>query len=145
LFVLLLDLVLAVDPPKLAALHPAGMAIGSGLTVEAIGTTAWPVKGLEQFAAIRIEALPDKGKLKINAAADAAPGPVLIRLYNESGCSEARIFVLGRNPEVLEAPKNDRSRIRPSHSQPSRHRQRDIWSIAMTPITSVFLLNRGES
>jgi hypothetical protein len=98
----------AVDPPKLAALHPAGLAAGTEAVVEAVGSTVWPVKVWCNSATVKIEPSPEKGKLKIAAAPGSATGPVLVRLYNEAGCSDARIFVIGQGPELLETPKNDR-------------------------------------
>ncbi|MEQ1841436.1 MAG: PPC domain-containing protein [Verrucomicrobiales bacterium] len=96
-------------PPALTGLHPAGLAIGGPeVIVEAIGTSAWPVKAWCSSPSVRIEPLEEKGKLRIAANADAMPGPVLIRLYNAEGSSEARIFVLGRGPEILETQPNDR-------------------------------------
>ena len=99
----------AASPPKLSALHPAGLAIGAETTVEAMGATVWPVQAWCSSAAVKLEPLPEKGKLKISAPPDATPGPVLIRLYNEAGGSDARIFVLGPGPDALENPKNDRA------------------------------------
>ena len=104
----------AADPPKLTALHPAGLTVDSEATVEALGATVWPVKAWCSSAAVKIEPLPDKGKLKISATPEAEPGPVLVRLYNEAGCSDARIFLIGPGPDTVENPKNDRA----SEAQP---------------------------
>lgn len=129
--VLLLDLVLAADPPKLTALHPAGIAIGAEAIVDAMGSSTWPVKAWCSSPAVKIEPLPEKGKLKIKATPDASPGPILIRLYNEAGASDARIFVLGSAPELLEVPKNDRPE--------------DAHAVASLPVTiNGILEKRGD-
>ncbi|MBU6303336.1 MAG: hypothetical protein KGS60_17450 [Verrucomicrobia bacterium] len=99
----------AVDPPKFSALHPVGLASGAETVVEAIGTTVWPVKVWCSSPSVKIEPATDKGKLKVSVEAGAPAGPVLVRFYNEAGCSDARFFVIGQGPEVLENPKNDRA------------------------------------
>jgi hypothetical protein len=105
---------LADNPPKLSGLYPAGIAPGSEATVEAIDATVWPVQVWCSAASLQFDPLPEKGKLKVTAPASASPGPVLVRLFNEAGCSDARIFVVGTGPELIEAPKNDR----PAEAQP---------------------------
>jgi hypothetical protein len=98
----------AADPPKFTGLHPAGIAVGSEAVVEAIGSTVWPVKTWCSVPSLKVEPTPDKGKLKITAPAEAPLGPALIRFYTAHGASDARIFLIGSGPELLEIPKNDR-------------------------------------
>ena len=49
----------------------------------------------------------DKGKLKIEVAADAVPGVYWLRLADGEGASALRPFVVGTLPEVLEDETND--------------------------------------
>ena len=110
--------------PSLDVLFPAGAARNSTNTVtlsgkfepwppkvwvsSAIRTSQWSRPGpLGEAGDIVVTAETNKGKLTLIVAAEAAPGPRLVRVFNDEGTSEPRIFVVGGNRELLEAETNN--------------------------------------
>lgn len=95
-------------PPKLTGLFPAGVARGQTATVTAAGDfSAWPVEAWVDRPGLTVTVEADKGKLKIAAAADAAPGVYWLRLTHAEGATTLRPFVVGTLPEVEEVEPND--------------------------------------
>lgn len=99
----------AAPPPSFESLFPAGGQVGKRVETRVAG------KNLEKPPAIGWCSNPkvvvlggDKPKKYfINVAADAPPGPCLIRLYHEGGSSEPRIFEVSQQTEVLEKEPNN--------------------------------------
>ena len=95
-------------PPMLTSLFPAGAARGQTVEVTASGTfDHWPPRVWVDRGVITVTCLKEKGKLSVSAAADAEPGVVLVRIYDEDGATALRPFVLGAVSERLEVEPND--------------------------------------
>lgn len=107
--------------PKFTALYPAGGQKGTEVAVTVTGTVdPWPVKVHTDAAALTITTEKDKGKLKIQVAADAVPGLYWFRLYNDEGATVPIPFVVGSVPEVLEKePNNEASDATPVPALPA--------------------------
>jgi hypothetical protein len=95
-------------PPKVTYLFPAGGQRGQTVSVTAAGdVSSWPVEAWVDRPGLNISAEKDKGKLKIEVAADAAAGVYWVRLFNQDGATAMRPFVVGTLPEVAENEPND--------------------------------------
>src|SRR4029078_1558369 len=67
-------------PPKINHLFPAGCQRGQSVAVTAAGDfSAWPVEVWVDRPGVTATAEKDKGKLKVEVAADAAAGPDWLR------------------------------------------------------------------
>jgi len=96
------------EAPPLDGFFPAGAARGSTNSVTAIGKfDAWPPKVWVSERGLMFTAETNKGKFSVIVAGDAAPGARLVRLFNEDGASEPRMFVIGAGREMLEAEPNN--------------------------------------
>jgi hypothetical protein len=108
LCVFLLALASVAKPPVLDALWPAGGQRGSDIEVLAVGKQeSWPVLVWCDHPQLRIEALADKGKLRVVIPDNATPGPCLIRLHNAEGASPLCSFVIGESAEIAEVEPNN--------------------------------------
>ena len=95
-------------PPKVNYLFPAGGQRGQTVAVTAAGDFAsWPAQAWFDRPGITTTCETDKGKLKFDIAADAAPGVYWLRLYDGEGSSSLRPFVVGGLPEVSEVETSD--------------------------------------
>jgi hypothetical protein len=84
-------------PPTLDHLYPAGGQQGTTVTVNVVGKTdPWPVQVWTDTPGLAFKPDKDKGKFQVEVAKDAAPGPRLVRLYNDEGASTLRFFVVSR-------------------------------------------------
>jgi len=99
----------AASPPGFESIFPAGGQVGKRVETQVAG------KNLEKPPALAWCSNPKGGglggdkpkKYLISIAADASPGPCLIRLYHAGGVTEPRIFEVGRNSEILEKEPNN--------------------------------------
>lgn len=101
---------LAAQAIELKTLFPAGAQRGQSVEVTATGTfPAWPVQAWvdRPGLGITVEATKEKGKLKVNATEDVAAGVYWLRLYDETGATTLRPFVVGTLGEVNEKEPND--------------------------------------
>ncbi len=121
-------------PPRITAVFPVGVQVGTSVEVTVTGTDIDDPTGLLfTSAAIKAEYLPPpepkadpkkkdppkpkKGnaggvttaKFKVTVPASVAPGTYDLRVVGEQGVSNPRAFVVGDRPEVLESatPHND--------------------------------------
>ena len=96
-------------PPTLDAMHPAGGTRGSTeLPVIAVGKIApWPVQVWCSNCGVTFRAEEKTGNFLVSIEPDASLGPCWVRLYNEEGVSEPRLFVVSALPEMTEAPDLD--------------------------------------
>jgi hypothetical protein len=95
-------------PPKVNFFFPAGAQRGQAAAVTAAGEFSnWPVQVWSDRAGLTATCEKDKGKLKVEVAADAVPGIYWLRLSDAEGASALRPFVVGTLPEVLEDETND--------------------------------------
>lgn len=107
-------------PPVLDSLYPAGARQGATVKITASGKfEAWPVKVWTDSPTIKMEAGEKPGMLTATVAADAPPGPHLIRVYTADGASALRGFVVGEQAETAEVEPNDeRERAQPVKELP---------------------------
>jgi hypothetical protein len=112
--------VLHAAPPALDHLYPAGGAIDSTNTVTITGKfEPWPPKVWVSSPGLEFNAQTNKGKFEVTMAPDAAPGPRWIRLFNEEGASEPRLFVVGEWREIRDQEPNDHfAKAQPIESLP---------------------------
>ncbi len=96
-------------PPKLEFLFPAGAKRKTTVEVQASGTfKSWPVQVWTDNEDVEFKPSKKRGVLIAKVAVDAIPGRCLMRLYDESGASELRPFLIGLLPEIAEdEPNND--------------------------------------
>jgi hypothetical protein len=109
-------LVIAAASPLLAAkpdvkyFFPAGAARGETAEVTVAGTVgtrsvrAWCDR---EGVSVTVSENAKQSKLTVTVAADAVPGPCLVRLFNAEGASSPRPFIIGTLPSLLEAETND--------------------------------------
>lgn len=95
-------------PPTFDAIFPAGGQIGTELDVAIVSkVTKWPPKIWCSSDKVVFEPLEKSNQIKVKIAADAEPGPCLVRLADPEGASPVRIFVVGTQPEIAEETAND--------------------------------------
>ena len=99
---------LTAAPPSLEHLFPAGGERGSTNEVTLSGKfESWPPEVWVNQPGLEFVAQTNKGKFNVTIAANAAPGPRLIRLFNEEGASELRFFVVGDGRELADREPNN--------------------------------------
>ena len=95
-------------PPKVNFLFPAGGQRGQSVAVTVAGEfSSWPVQVWSDRPGITATCESDKGKLKLEIGADAAPGIYWLRLTDAEGASALRPFIVGTLSEVAETEPND--------------------------------------
>ena len=109
---LLLFLVVATDSfaavPSLDGFYPAGGAGGRTGVVVSLGKfDPWPPKVWVDKPGVDFTAETNKGKFQVSIAADAVPGPRLVRLYSDEGASDPKLFVIGETDEIAEVEPNN--------------------------------------
>ncbi|MEM7011236.1 MAG: PPC domain-containing protein [Verrucomicrobiota bacterium] len=95
-------------PPTFDAIFPAGAKVGEEREVALVAkVTTWPPQIWCSSDKVVFEPLEKANQLKVKVAADAKPGPCLVRIYDGEGASPVRIFVVGDQPEIAEEVDND--------------------------------------
>jgi len=95
-------------PPKLNYFFPPGGQRGQTAAVTAAGEfSTWPVQVWSDRPGLAATCEADKGKLKIEIAADAVPGVYWLRLADGEGASQLKPFIVGTLPGVAEDETND--------------------------------------
>ncbi|HEY0551897.1 MAG TPA: hypothetical protein VGF13_20000, partial [Verrucomicrobiae bacterium] len=107
--------------PSLDGFYPAGGERGMTGVVAVMGKfDVWPPKVWIDQPGVAFIAETNNGKFHMSIASDAAPGPRLVRLYNEEGASEPRFFVVGETKEIAESePNNHFAKAQPVSDLPS--------------------------
>jgi hypothetical protein len=100
--------------PVLAWIYPAGAARGTTVDVLASGTSIAPDSMLVTGGGVTGKVIdakdPNKVKISVTVAPDAAVGEREFRLVNAGGVSNRFRFLIGELPEMMETePNNDRS------------------------------------
>ena len=94
--------------PKLDHLFPAGGSPGVEVEVSVGGKQeGWPVEVWSHPPGLQVRAAEKAGQLMVTALPDAWPGPRWIRLYNDEGASDPRLFVVGHLPSLRETEPNN--------------------------------------
>ena len=108
-------------PPEVTSLLPTGVTRGQTAEVTAGGNLGgtWPVQVWTDNPGLTIEALADRGKLKVTAAADARPGLTWVRLIGDDGASVPRPLFVGSLPEVAEVEPNNSFKERQQLGSPA--------------------------
>lgn len=106
LFLATLPLVAA--EPTLTHLFPVAGQQGATVSVAASGKfEPWPPQVWVDVPGLTFKAGTVKGKFDVEIAKDAAPGPRLVRFFNEQGASAPRFFIVSAKPEILEVEPNN--------------------------------------
>lgn len=96
------------EPPTLNHLYPAGAELGSSVTVTLSGKfEPWPPTFWVDAPGLSINTDTNKGKLYVQVGARATPGPRLLRLVNDEGASEPRMFIIGPGREIGDSEPNN--------------------------------------
>jgi len=107
---LLLTSSLAAAPPTVTHLFPAGLERGKTAVIAAAGTLEpWPVEIWVDRPGVKVTPAGEKGKLNVEAAADAEPGTYWVRLFNAEGAAALRPLIVGTLAELSEKEPNDRA------------------------------------
>ena len=94
--------------PVLNHLSPVAGQQGTTASVTATGKwDAWPPQVWVDAPDVIFKPGKSAGKFDVEIAKDAAPGPHLVRIFNASGASAPRFFIVAREPQTLEAEPND--------------------------------------
>ncbi len=104
------SVVVQAAPPGFDSLFPAGGKAGSQVEVKAAGTgrDKGAPKTWTSDPLIQVSAGGKPRQFLMSIAAEAAPGPRLMRFYTDEGTSPPRIIEVGSFEEVLEQEPNDR-------------------------------------
>jgi len=94
--------------PSLTHLYPAAGQQGTTVSVTASGKfDPWPAQVWVDAPGVAFTATKTKGKFDVAIAKDAAPGPHLVRVFNQDGASIPRFFIVSTEPELAEIEPND--------------------------------------
>ena len=94
---------------SLDCLYPVALQRGTTNVVTAVGKfDPWPPKIWTSAPGVSFVAETNKGKLRIEVAPDAKPGPYFVRVYNDQGSSAPRFLLITEAAETGERePNND--------------------------------------
>ena len=105
---LVVPLNLRAAAPTVDYLFPAGGQAGTTIPVTVGGKLEpWPVKIWVDSPGLKFTAGKTNGSFNVQIAKDVAPGPHLVRFFNDDGASVLRTFVVGTIPEILEKEPNN--------------------------------------
>lgn len=94
--------------PVLEQLHPPAIQAGTAREITAVGKfDPWPAATWVSGDGLRVEALEEKGRLRVTVATNAVPGPRLLRFFNGEGASAPRFLLVGGDPQTDELEPND--------------------------------------
>lgn len=97
-------------PPTVTHFFPAGVERGKAATIGVAGTLEpWPVEVWIDRPGVKITPAGEKGKLSVEAAANAEPGVYWVRLFNAEGAAAVRPLIVGTLAELTEKEPNDRA------------------------------------
>ncbi len=99
---------LAAAAPKVDYLFPAGGQRGAKVEVAFTGTfPVWPAQGWASHPGITLSPNKQSGQITIAIAADVPCGVHWVRLFDKTGASGLRPFLVNDVPEVQETEPND--------------------------------------
>jgi len=94
--------------PTITHLYPAAGQQGTTVSVTPVGKSdPWPPQVWVDAPGIDFKPAKAKGKFDVEIAKDAAPGPHLVRFFNNDGTSQPRFFIVSTEPELLKKEPND--------------------------------------
>jgi hypothetical protein len=99
---------LATAAPKVDHLFPAGGQRGAKVEVTFTGTfPIWPAQGWASHSGITLSPNKQSGQVTVAIAADVPCGVHWVRLFDKTGASGLRPFLVNDVPEVQESEPND--------------------------------------
>lgn len=119
LFTLVMALVPALVPcargsaaPTWKHLLPSGGQTGTTVRVRVVEGNfgIWPPGVWLEGGGVEAHAIEAKGELEFEIAPDAVPGTRWVRLYDTSGATSVRPFLVGKSPEIGEIEPDDAPR-----------------------------------
>ncbi len=94
--------------PSLDHLYPIAIPRGATSAVAAIGKfEPWPAKIWVDSPGIVFKPETNAGKFTVEVAAEASPGPHLVRVFNDQGATAPRFLVITETPAIAEQEPND--------------------------------------
>ncbi|MEO6738964.1 MAG: hypothetical protein ABIP20_01850 [Chthoniobacteraceae bacterium] len=100
--------ILSAAEPVLNHLSPVAGQQGTTVTLTAAGKfDPWPAQVWVDAPGITFKPSKTAGKFDVEIAKDAVPGPHLVRVFNASGASAPRFFIVASEPQTLEVEPND--------------------------------------
>lgn len=94
--------------PSLNQLYPAGAGVGSSNRVAVVGKfDPWPPKFWVEGDGVVFRGTTNTGWVQVEIAADAVPGARWVRVFNDEGASEPRLFVVGPTAEPADTEPNN--------------------------------------
>ncbi|MEQ1862122.1 MAG: hypothetical protein ABMA13_19565, partial [Chthoniobacteraceae bacterium] len=94
--------------PSLRHLFPPAGAQGKTVAITASGKfDPWPVNAWVDAPGIVFKPGSKAGKFDVEIAADAAPGPHLVRFFNKDGATIPRFFFVSPGPDLADTEPND--------------------------------------
>ncbi|MGB8166906.1 MAG: hypothetical protein WCF18_05405 [Chthoniobacteraceae bacterium] len=108
LLLIFATLPLVAAEPTLTHLAPVAGQQGTTVAVTVSGKfEPWPPQVWVDAPGISFQPGKTKGKFDVEIAKDAVPGSHLVRLFNDSGASAPRFFIVSSEPELAEMEPND--------------------------------------
>lgn len=102
------SLAAAAAEPTLKNFFPAAGRQGTTVSVTVSGKIdPWPAKVWTDAPGITFKPTDKSGKFDVEITKDAALGAHFVRLFNESGASVPRFFIVSREPELADTEPND--------------------------------------
>ncbi len=96
------------DPPSITEIFPLGGQAGQTVEMKLSGKLdPWPVQIWSDSADVRWTATTNKGIYQAAFAQNMAPGPHLIRAFNNDGASDLRLIEISHDPQLFEHEPND--------------------------------------
>ena len=132
-------------PPELNHWYPAGAQAGITLEVNSVGESdPWPPQVWCSSPDLTFIPLETANLWQVQIAEQAHPGPVLVRLYNASGASSARWFLIQQSKTVQEEePNNAPMEANPSpmgsmiHGRLRERQDVDTYALALRANTTL--------
>jgi len=107
-FSLLLTVTSFTAAPELKHLYPAAGQQGTQVAVAFAGKfDPWPPQVWTDASGVTFTPTPITGTFNVEIAAEAEPGPHLVRIFNEEGASIPRFFIVSAKPELRDREPND--------------------------------------
>jgi len=96
------------EKPTLDHLYPAGGCRGTTNGITLLGKfEPWPPKAWVSVPGLDFQFNTNKSKAQLIISPEAPVGPCLVRIYNDEGPSDLRIFVVSDKPELQELEPNN--------------------------------------
>ena len=131
--------------PELQHWFPAGGQAGETLTVTSVGkNNDWPPQIWVSNAEVQFTAEETPNIWSVGIGKETLPGPILIRLFNKEGASQARWFLINETQSFLETEANhtmaNANRVpirRMVHGRLSERQDVDTYQVALKAGTTL--------